>query len=88
MCACFPDGSASKEPVWNAEDTGDSGSISGSGSSLGGGNGNPLQYSCLENPWTGEPDRLQSMRSQRDTIWQLKHNNNMNCRLLTNTKKS
>ena len=29
---------------------GDTGSIPGSGRSLGGGNGNPLQYSCLENP--------------------------------------
>ena len=25
------------------------------------GNGNPLQYSCLENPWTEEPGGLQSM---------------------------
>ena len=30
--------------------TGDMGSIPGSGRSLGKGNGNPLQYSCLENP--------------------------------------
>jgi len=29
---------------------GDPGSIPGSGRSLGEGNGNPLQYSCLENP--------------------------------------
>jgi len=29
------------------------------------GNGNPLQYSCLEIPWTEEPGRLQSMGSQR-----------------------
>ena len=29
---------------------GDMGSIPGLGRSLGGGNGNPLQYSCLENP--------------------------------------
>ena len=29
---------------------GDSGSIPGLGTSPGGGNGNPLQYSCLENP--------------------------------------
>ena len=29
------------------------------------GNGNPLQYSCLENPWTEEPGRLQSMGLQR-----------------------
>ena len=34
----------------NAGDLRDSGSIPGSGRSPGGGNGNPLQYSCLENP--------------------------------------
>ena len=34
----------------NAGDIRDTGSISGSGRSPGGGNGNPLQYSCLENP--------------------------------------
>ena len=39
------------------------GSIPGSGRSPGVGNGNPLQYSCLEN--LREPSRLQSMRSQR-----------------------
>ena len=32
------------------EDTRDAGSILGSGRSPEGGNGNPLQYSCLENP--------------------------------------
>ena len=32
-----------------AGDAGDTGSISGLGRSPGGGNGNPLQYSCLEN---------------------------------------
>ena len=37
----------SKESACNA---GDMGSIPGSGRSLGEGNGNPLQYSCLENP--------------------------------------
>ena len=31
--------------------------------SIGEGNGTPLQYSCLENPWTEEPGRLQSMGS-------------------------
>ena len=30
-------------------------------SSVGEGNGTPLQYSCLENPWTEEPGRLQSL---------------------------
>ena len=29
------------------------------------GNGSPLQYSCLGNPWTEDPGRLQSMGSQR-----------------------
>ena len=42
----------------------DLGSIPGSGRSPGEGNGNPLQYSCLENP-TDEPSRLQIMGSQR-----------------------
>ena len=37
----------------NSGDTRDPGSISGSGRSPGGGNGNPLQYSRLENPMGG-----------------------------------
>ena len=36
-----------------AWDAGDSGLIPGSGRSPGEGNGNPLQYSCLENPMEG-----------------------------------
>ena len=43
----FPGGSDGKESVWNA---GDSGMIPGLGRPPGGGNGNPLQYSCLKNP--------------------------------------
>ena len=39
-----------KESASNAGDTGDAGSTSGSGRSPGGGKGNLLQYSCLENP--------------------------------------
>ena len=39
-----------KSPPANAGDTGDVGSIPGSGRSPGGGHGNPLQFSCLENP--------------------------------------
>ena len=42
----FPSDSGVKNPPANA---GDMGSIPGSGRSPGGGNGNPLQYSCLEN---------------------------------------
>ena len=38
-----------KNPPANAKDAGDLGSIPGSGKSPGGGNGNSLQYSCLEN---------------------------------------
>ena len=44
---CGSDGKAS---AYNA---GDPGSIPGSGRSSGEGNGNPLQYSCLENPMDG-----------------------------------
>ena len=40
----------SKESTCNVGDAGDMGSIPGSGRSLGGEHGNPLQYSCLENP--------------------------------------
>ena len=46
----FPGGAAVKNPPANAGDAGISGSIPGSGRSPGGGNGNPLQYSCLKNP--------------------------------------
>ena len=46
----FPDGLMGKKSACNAGDPGDTGSISGSGRFPGGRNGNPLQYSCLENP--------------------------------------
>ena len=39
-----------KSSSGNARDTGDAGSVLGSGRSPGEGNGNPLQCSCLENP--------------------------------------
>jgi len=45
----FPGGAVVKYPLANAGDTGDVGLIPGSGRSPGVGNGNPLQYSCLEN---------------------------------------
>ena len=44
----FPHSSVNKESACN---TGDPGSIPGSGRSPGEGNGNALQYSCLENPY-------------------------------------
>ena len=40
----------SKKSSANTGDTRDTGSIPGSGRFPGGGNGNPLQYSCLKNP--------------------------------------
>ena len=47
----FPGGSDGKAPARNA---GDPGSVPGPGRCPGEGNGNPLQYSCLENPMDGE----------------------------------
>ena len=46
----FPGGSDGKAAAYNV---GDWGSIPGLGRSPGEGNGNPLQYSCLENPMNG-----------------------------------
>ena len=46
----FPGGSVVKNPPVNA---GDMGLIPGSGRYPGEGNGNPFQYSCLENPMDG-----------------------------------
>ena len=47
----FPGGSEVKASASNVRDVG---SVPGSGRSPGEGNGNPLQYSCLENPMDGE----------------------------------
>ena len=59
----FPGGSEVKASALNA---GDLGSIPGLGRSPGEGNGNPLKYSCLENPMDGESHgRLQSTGLQR-----------------------
>ena len=51
-----------KESTCPADDLG---LIHGLGRSAGGGNGNPLQYSCLGNPKDAEPDRIQYMESQK-----------------------
>ena len=50
MSQDFPGGSDGKVSAYNVEDLG---SIPGSGRPPGEGNGNPLQYSCLENPMDG-----------------------------------
>ena len=63
MCVCvyththtygFPGGSVVKKPPANAGASRDTGSIPGWGISPGGGNGNPLQYSCQDNPMDKE----------------------------------
>ena len=51
---------------------GDVGLIPGLGRSPGGGNGNPLQYSCLGNAMDRGPGRLQPMESQKS---QTRHSN-------------
>ena len=51
-----------KEFTCNGRDIRDAGLISGLGRFPGGGHGNPLHYSCLENPMgTQEPGGLQSI---------------------------
>ena len=73
----FPGGRVVKNPPANAGDTRDMGSIPGLGRAPGEGNGNPLQYSCLENPMdrgaqqaiisrvTKESDTTQRLNSNR-----------------------
>ena len=58
----FPGGSAVKKPPANA---GDTSLIPGWGKSPGEENSKPLQYFCLEIPWTEEPGGLQSKVLQR-----------------------
>ena len=66
----FPGGSDGKESSCNA---GDPALIPGSERSLGEGNGYPLQYSCLGNPWTEEAGRLHTVHgaAESDTTEQL-----------------
>ena len=58
----------------NAGDTRDSSSIPGSGRSPRGGNGNPLQYSCLENPidggtwWTTAHRVIESNMTEQSSV--------------------
>ena len=63
----FPGGSDGKASAYNVENPG---SIPGLGGSLGEGNGNPLQYSCLENPmhgWTMKKAELR--RTDAFELW-------------------
>ena len=56
----FPGSTSAKNTPANAGDIRDVGSIPGSGRSLSGDHGNPLQWSCLEIPWTEKPGGLHS----------------------------
>ena len=60
----FPDGSSRKVYACNARDAG---SVPELGRSPGGGNGNPLQYSCLENPM--EKGALRAIVQGVTKIW-------------------
>ena len=64
----IPGCSVGKESACNAGDTGDEGSIPGSGRSLGRGHGNPLQYSCQRMPRTEQPGGLQSQAHKSPLI--------------------
>ena len=62
-------GSVGKESTYNAGVIGDTSSIPGLGRSPGGGHGNPLPYSCLENPMDGDTwwaivDRVSKSRTR------------------------
>ena len=74
----FSGGSVRKNPSANA---GDPGSILGLGRSPGGGNGNPLHYSCLENPmdrgaWWAT---VHGVPKELDRTQQLNNNNDQKC---------
>ena len=68
---CFPGSSDSKESACNA---GDPGSVPGLGKSPGEGNGNPFQYSCLENSmdrgawWATDPRVTYSQTLLSDSL--------------------
>ena len=64
----FPGSSVGKKnPPANAGDTRDEGSIPGLGRCPGVGNGNPFQYSCLENPMDRGAQGVYSLRGCRES---------------------
>ena len=65
-----------KNPPANAGDIRDAGSVPGLGRSPGGGHGNPLQYSCLENPM------------DRGGWWAAVHRVTMSCTQLKRIKQA
>ena len=72
-----------KNPLANVRDIRDQGLIPGLGKSLGGRHGNPLQYSCLENPIDREARRVTVLRfSELDTtdVTYSMHNQSINAK--------
>ena len=65
MLMGFPGSSVGKATAYSAGDLRDTGSIPGLGRSPGGGRGNPLESSCLENPMDRGAWRAIVHRSQR-----------------------
>ena len=66
-----PGGTSGKEPACQCRRLEDTGSIPGSGRSPGGGHGNPLRYSCLENPmdrgaWRATVRKVTKSRAQTE----------------------
>ena len=73
MSTSFPGGSVGKESACSAGDAGNMGSILGSERSPGGGHGNTLQYSCLENPmdkgaWQVTVHRITKSQTRRKQL--------------------
>ena len=71
----FPGGASIKNLPANAEDTRDSGSVPEWERSPGGGHGNPLQYSCLENPmdrgaWRATVHGVTEESDETEATWQ------------------
>ena len=62
-------GASGKEPAANEGHVRDSGLIPGLGRSSGGGHGNPLQYSCLENPMDRGAWRATVHRVAKSLTW-------------------
>ena len=63
----LPQWLSGKESAYTAGDTRDVGLNPGSGRPAREGNGNSLQYSCGEIPWTEDPGGLRSLMSQNRT---------------------
>ena len=72
MCG-FPGGSVVKNLPTNSGDTGDVGLIPGSERSPGGGNGNPFQYFCLENPMDRRAWRATVHGAVQSLTWLSEH---------------